>query len=32
MASALPTSSRRASSDDTLALWKEYRRTNDRAA
>ena len=31
MASALPTSSRRASSDETLALWKDYRRTNDLA-
>src|SRR4051812_47734500 len=25
------TSKRRLSSEDTLALWKEYRRTNDRA-
>src|SRR3954469_2773458 len=25
------TSKRRATSDETLALWKEYRRTNDRA-
>jgi RNA polymerase sigma factor FliA len=31
MAPALPTSSRRASSDETLALWKEYQRTGELA-